>query len=310
MRRHVTSVLAFALSAGIVMGVLQGTAQASEVVPEQTFSDQVQAPRIGPTNQVPLDSLFSLDRSYVPARSSWSSNSVRLFNSDTSPATVTVTDKAGTVILTKRAPAYGQTILKFPKPTRLFTPYDVTVTAADGRFLTLPVAVLNIGGDSAHGAVFEPCSTVTWAYDEEGEPANASKLTRDITRSLREITEETGLTFAPATDPDKADITFTWGNARGNVAFAYGTGEINLSTKARQLRDSNAGFGRGGRAWILAHEILHILGLQHTNESNSVMHPYVYTQSKFSATDKALLNALYKMQPCPNLPSGASPTEN
>jgi len=308
MHGQISRALTVALSAGILLSVLQGNAQASEVAPESTNSDQAQSPYLEPTGPVPLHALFSLERSYVPAKSSWASNGVRLFSGDRSPAQVTVTDKAGKAILNKRAPASGQVFLKFPKPTRLFTPYDVTVTAADGRSITLPVAVVDIGGDTAHRALFEPCSTLTWSYEDDDAPTKSSTISSDITRSLRAITEQTGLTFTPATDPDKADITFTWGNAEGHLAIAYGTGEINLSSKARQLRDSNSGFGRGGRAWILAHEILHILGLQHTNESNSVMHPYMHTQSKFTATDRALMKALYKMQPCPKLPSNSSPT--
>lgn len=265
-----------------------------------TTSAQAQSPSVETGTQVPMDLLFSLDRPYTMAKGNWPrANSVRLFNSDTEPATVTVTDEAGQIVLTKQTGPEGQIFLNLPKPTQLFTPYNVNITAADGRSMTLPVAVLNIGGNSLHGAMFEPCSTLTWAYDKAGAPSNARKLTRDINRSLRAITEETGLTFTPAANPNNADIVFTWGNAKGNVAFAYTTGEINLSTKARQLRDPNAGFGRGGRAWILAHEILHILGLQHTDEASSVMHPHVYTQAAFSATDKALLKALYGMHPCP-----------
>lgn len=243
---------------------------------------------------------LSLDRHYSLAKADYPrANSVRVFNNDTKPGTLTVTDSQGEVIVTKPARAMTQTWLDFPKPTKLFTRYDITATAADGRSVTWPFAVLNLPSDTIHHAAFEPCATITWAYDDAKAPKNTRRFETDLRKALSVVEQNTGVTFQRTNDSTTADMVVTWGSARGHQAIAYSTGEVQFSSSSSRNRDSNAGMGPSGRGWLMVHEVLHILGLDHTKESNSIMATRLTGQNSLSVGDKALLKALYGMHPCP-----------
>lgn len=243
---------------------------------------------------------FDLDRHYSLAQADWPrANSVRVFNNDTSPGTLTVTDTQGEVVVTKPARPRNQTRLNFPKPQQLFTRYNITATAADGRSVTWPFAVINTTSDSVHNPRFAPCATISWAYNDAKAPKNTRRFEADLRKALRVVENNTGVTFTRTQDPASADMVVTWGKARGHVAFAYSTGEVQFSRSSRRNRDSNAGMGANARGWTMVHEVLHILGLSHTKEADSVMYTTFSGQRGLSATDKALLKALYGMHPCP-----------
>lgn len=243
------------------------------------------------------DAPFTLENHYSLAKAGWSrSNAVRVFTGADARGTLTVTDTRGNVIVSKNARP-EQTWLDFPKPKKLFTRYNITATAADGRSVTWPFAVLNLPSDSTHHAAFEPCATITWAYDDTKAPKNTRKFQADLRKALRVVEKNTGVTFTRTKDLNSADMVFTWGKARGAAAIAYSTGEVQFSRSARGNRDSNAGMGSNARGWVMVHEVLHILGLAHTKERDSVMYPMF--ASGLSSSDKALLKALYGMHPCP-----------
>jgi len=243
---------------------------------------------------------FSLDRDYSLAKAAWNpENRVRVFSDSPEPGSLTVTTANGEVITQKVAKPRGQTWLRFPKPKKFFTRYTITATAADGRSVTWPFAVINAASDTSHYSSFEPCSTITWAYDDRKAPQGTRAITKDLRKAMRIVAKNAGVQFTPAADRASADLVFTWGKANGHAAVANYPGEVEFSRSARINRDSRAGAGAGDRVWLIVHEILHILGLQHTKERDSVMYPYMTNQKGLSRTDKALLKALYTMHPCP-----------
>lgn len=279
-RSTFTRVTASVVAALLAVTVLTGTATANQ----------------GDGGQVPM----RLDRHYSLAKSDYPrANSVRVFNNDTSPGTLTVTDDQGQVIVTKPARAFTQTWLDLPKPKKLFTRYDITATAANGQSVTWPFAVLNLPSDTIHHSAFEPCSTITWAYDDAKAPKNTRRFEADMRKALRVVEQNTGVTFQRTNDPSSADMVITWGSARGHVAMAYPNGEVQFSRSNGRNRDSNAGMRPNGRGWLMVHEVLHILGLSHTKTSDSIMATLFSGQDALSAEDKALLKALYGMHPCP-----------
>jgi len=242
---------------------------------------------------------FSLDRTYALAKGRWPrANSVRLFNDSMSPGQITVTDNNGAVVLTKKAKASGQTYIDFPKPTQMLTRYTITATQADGASISFPFAVVNTGTDHYHWPNVDKCTTITWTYDDSKAPKKGRTLRKDLAKAMRTITEHTGVTFQRADSPNAADLTFRWSKLPGRqIAYARAD-DVRFSRTHRAARDSNAGFKAGGRAWVAVHEILHVMGMQHTDEPGSIMNARMGNQKGFTAADKALMTAFYKMPNC------------
>lgn len=243
---------------------------------------------------------FTLDRSYALAKGRWPrANSVRLFNDSMSPGQITVTDTDGAVVLTKKAKAGGQTYIDFPKPTQMLTRYTITATQADGASISFPFAVVNTGSDHYHWPNVDKCTTITWTYDNSKAPKKGRALRKDLAKAMRTITKHTGVKFQQADNPNASDLTFRWSKLPGRqIAYAR-SDEVRFSRTHRAARDSNAGFKAGGRAWVAVHEILHVMGMQHTSEPGSIMNAQMGTSQKgFTAADKALMTAFYKMPRC------------
>lgn len=243
---------------------------------------------------------FSLDRTYALAKGRWSrANSVRLFNNSMDPGQITVTDANGAIVLTKKAKASGQTYIDFPKPTKMLTRYTITATQSNGASISYPFAVVNTGTDHYHWPNVDKCTTITWTYDDSKAPKKGRALRKDLTEAMRTITQHTGVKFQRAGNPNDADLTFRWGKLPNRqIAYAR-SDDVRFSRTHRAARDSNAGFKAGGRAWVAVHEILHVMGMEHTSEPGSIMNAQMGSSHKgFTAADKALMTAFYKMPKC------------
>ena len=258
------------------------------------------APDLTPETQPDATAVaFSLDRNYALAKGRWPrANSVRLFNNSMDPGQITVTDSDGAVVLTKKAKAGGQTYIDFPKPTKMLTRYTITATQADGASISFPFAVVNTGTDHYHWPNVDKCTTITWTYDNSKAPKKGRGLRKDLAKAMRTITKHTGVQFQQAGSPSGADLTFRWGKLpRRHIADA-GSDDVRFSRTHRAARDSNAGFKAGGRAWVAVHEILHVMGMEHTSEPGSIMNAQIGSQKRFTAADKALMTAFYKVPQC------------
>ncbi len=218
--------------------------------------------------------------------------------------------------------------------------FALTVPAAPASSAVEPAARVHgpIVGESLQAA-YAPCSTIAWRYDGAAEPGSASRMLLDVHAALLMLGDRTGLTFQEVPAEAAADLVFDWSPLadypadtqaaawRSGVTFAVG-GEMGL--------DRWAGFGRKavpradgsfdvgiGRGWLVVHEVMHSLGLAHSDEPGSVMAPTVTITNVLGAADRrrelralprpgfspgdlANLAAMYPRSGCPRDSTGSS----
>jgi hypothetical protein len=168
------------------------------------------------------------------------------------------------------------------------------------------------------GATYVPCSTVQWYYDRSAEPAGAVGMRGEIEAGLARLAAETGLVFAETTDPAAARLRFDWGDlaaryaGAGEAAGVGGRrgdqGFVTFSTTHWWPTDQWPGFGvvtqpNGsyaiGRGWLVVHETMHALGMDHVEDSTQVMNPVAGLYSDLGAGDRDGLRTMYLNNPCP-----------
>ena len=165
------------------------------------------------------------------------------------------------------------------------------------------------------GATYVPCSTVQWYYDRSREPAGAAGMRAEIEGGLARLAAETGLVFAATDDPQAANLTLSWddlsaryGEAAGIGGRARGEGFVRFSTTHWWPTDQWPGYGvvtqpdgsyAIGRGWLVVHEVMHALGLDHVGDPTQVMNPIAGLYSDFGAGDRDGLRTMYLNNPCP-----------
>lgn len=167
------------------------------------------------------------------------------------------------------------------------------------------------------GATYVPCSTVEWFYDRSTEPAASSGMRAEIEAGLARLAAETGLVFTETSDPARTRLTFDWGDLASRYAGAGeaagvggrrgGQGFVTFSATHWWPTDQWPGFGvvtqpdgssAIGRGWLVVHEAMHALGLDHVEDPTAVMNSFGGATS-FNAGDLDGLRTMYLNNPCP-----------
>ena len=165
------------------------------------------------------------------------------------------------------------------------------------------------------GATYVPCSTVAWFYDRAAEPAASVGMRGEIEGALARLAAETGLAFAETADPTAATLTFSWEALDGQYADAAGVGgrqrgEGFVTFNSRHWWPTDAWPGYGvvtqpdgsyaiGRGWLVVHEVMHALGLDHVDDPTQVMNPVAGLYSDLGVGDRDGLRTMYLNNPCP-----------
>ena len=163
------------------------------------------------------------------------------------------------------------------------------------------------------GATYAPCSTVAWYYDRTAEPAGAAGMRAEIEGALARLAQQTGLVFAETSDPGAARLTLGWRDLAGQYGDAAGvggrqgrTGFVRFSTTHWWPTDQWPGYGvvfqpdgtyAIGRGWLVVHETMHALGLDHVNDATAVMNPEAGA-TQFGAGDLDGLRTMYLNNAC------------
>lgn len=202
--------------------------------------------------------------------------------------------------------------------------YQVEVTGiVSNTRMSFPAVVSNMWQSMNEGLPSYPrCSLVYWKYDASGAPqtASATNVKSDIRGALNLLGRETGLKFVetsePVTDANAATLTFDWNIGPGHSRSAgTGTfitsgesvkGEVHLSpTNWWSKSDAYRGFALvrkpktiSGRGWLMVHEVMHTMGIDHTTYRSEVMYATMSRQTKLGKGDLAALHYLYQPESC------------
>lgn len=189
--------------------------------------------------------------------------------------------------------------------------------------------------DLGSRSTYSPCSTITWAYDASAQPRSGASMIVDVRAALGLVSQRTGVGFQEMPTGAAADLVFDWSALAdyepGTQAAAWRSG-VTFATGAEMARDEWSGFGRKavrrsggsfdigiGRGWMVVHEVLHSLGLAHSDEAGSVMSPVAritnvlgrgparreqraLPRPGFSPGDLATIEAMYPRAGCPPQP--------
>ena len=181
-------------------------------------------------------------------------------------------------------------------------------------------------------STYPPCAVIAWAYDAAAQPAAASSMLVDVRAALALVGGRTGIAFTEVPIGAAADLVLDWAPLAdyepGTQAAAWRSG-VKFAIDAEMARDEWSGFGRKavrrgggsfdvgiGRGWLVVHEVLHSLGLGHSDEAGSVMSPVAritnvlgraaargeqraLPRPGFSPGDLANLAAMYPREECP-----------
>lgn len=178
-------------------------------------------------------------------------------------------------------------------------------------------------------ATYTPCQSIEWYFDTAGQPADRSTMRDDVVAGLATLSGITGLRFVEITDPNAAELTFSWRNLsdlgyadasavggftgpnKGWVAFSptnewtndYWAGN---QPKAKQWREGNLLYtlSINGRQTLVVHEVMHALGFGHVEDFTSIMYPQSIGNGagQLSAGDLEGLRTMYPSSPCPLIP--------
>ena len=284
----------------------------------------------GYTDWVPVDAIvpFSLTGVYASedARGK-AAVTVTNHTEGAPPSRVQVRDGAGRVVGTTTIAAGDTQSIDFSTKKRGRSAQFVVVAGLpDGSAAELPVTVTRgwTPMDSKRRSLYRPCTPITWVYDDRGRPKGATEasMRRDIRGTFSRIAKVTGTRFVESTDRSLISsdhvITIGWRNLGPVSTGGHGgprwstldgqstvTGDVRLNSnpRSRWTSDAAAGFGQtgwgpAGRGWLIVHEVLHALGLDHTNDRSQVMYPVNHGQARFGAGDIAGMQALFPNKGC------------
>jgi hypothetical protein len=144
-------------------------------------------------------------------------------------------------------------------------------------------------------------------------------MRKDVIGGLARLSKITGLRFVEVPPSVEAADPSAWasgddGSARviryrwddlgvhGPSGMGGTDGSVDFNNKDFWPRNVNAGFSllRGylpGRGWLVIHETMHVLGLDHVNDETQVMNPIAHS-ARFGPGDLAGLRALYPKAGC------------
>lgn len=252
---------------------------------------------------------FRFSNTVVGDNSSWKTPSVS--NRTEEPVTVTVTTSAGKVITSGSIAPYESFDFKLPT-TKKTTTYNVTATTSGGASMTSKYTRAQGWELMVDQTPVPPCSTVTWAYDPRNEQKKAKGFKKDLVKSFKILSEETGLNFVETNNYDQAQLRYSWGNI-SSAGIGGTDGSVVFSRTNYWPTDKYAGFkpfkrysvgrttytaGPAGRGWLIIHETMHALGFDHVDNPKSIMAPINRGQGKFTSGDLEGLHAVY-LSRCP-----------
>ena len=256
--------------------------------------------------------------------------SLMVSNRTGQPGAVVIRDARGRKVAEAPLPAEEGTVEFRSRSKKPLVRYRAEVTAGPYS-MSFPVDVMRgwssydrgySGWGRRGGSLgnFEPCSTVKWSYSDASRPSGTSrsKVLADIKGALSRLSAVTGLTFVQERGDRAAGdqvLSIAWkdmgnpgpagvGGTRGGSQDDAAAGFVDLNTRDTwATRDAEAGFGRlrngpGGRGWLLVHELMHALGMSHTEERSQLMYPVNYGQTKLGKGDLAGLRYLYPRDGC------------
>ncbi len=237
---------------------------------------------------------------------------VTVRNNVDSPATATLKDPKGGVVASVDIDPNADARIAVPKATGKKTQaYSLTLTMPDGFTYSTPVAVARGWAVMDDGRpTFDPCSTVTWAYDSSRQPKGAKTFKKDIQGALKRLSAETGLNFVETKDLANADIRYHFDHIN-SAGLGGPDGDVTFNISDTWVTDKHAGFapfkpyrvgnytytgGPDGRGWLIIHETMHVLGFDHVSDPNAVMAPMDSGKGKFTRGDLAGLHVMYRDQ--------------
>ncbi len=205
------------------------------------------------------------------------------------------------------------------KGVRATSTFTVTIAGENGLTMSSPLVVAKGWAPmwQAPEGAYAPCSRVTWSYDAGGAAKGARTIERDIRASMKRLSTVTGLRFdqiPPGPEPadlesrgngGAADINIGWDDlgAHGPSGTGSSDGTVTLNRKDWWVTDKYAGFGNryrspAGRGWLIIHEVMHTLWLDHVDSRTAIMGPINYGQHHFTRGDLEGLATLYPRTGC------------
>jgi hypothetical protein len=199
---------------------------------------------------------------------------------------------------------------------------DLTITVTGDNGIAMTRRIVLARGWAPYdgvGTFAAPCSAVSWSYSAKGQPRADSTMKKDVIGGLARLSKITGLRFVEVPPSVEAADPSAWasgddGSARviryrwddlgvhGPSGMGGTDGSVDFNNKDFWPRNVNAGFSllRGylpGRGWLVIHETMHVLGLDHVNDETQVMNPIAHS-ARFGPGDLAGLRALYPKAGC------------
>ena len=248
---------------------------------------------------------------------SWGDGSTRSLARSSCSATRAVKRPAScTIVLTHEFTDAGTFTVQIRSGKRVVGRTSITVREAPKPW-SPPAGWVQPSGWAFYspGATYVPCSTVPWNLDTRNQPAAAAGMHDEIVGALARLSAETGLIFTESADPLAARLHFGWTDltSRGPDTAGVGgrlggQGAVAFSTTHWWPTDQWPGYGvvvqpdgsyAIGRGWLVVHEVMHALGMDHVNDPTQIMNPIAGAVTDFGAGDRDGLRTMYLNNPCP-----------
>lgn len=148
-----------------------------------------------------------------------------------------------------------------------------------------------------------PPVSLTWRALPEGGPVDGATLRGLVQAAADAWSADGSVRFRPAADDEPADVTLSWHRAADDPCrlFGYGvgvahTGPVGPGTfvhlDAARTWPAAGADAHGTLASAVAHELGHVLGLDHAEDPDTLMHPDTHRAAP-AAGDWAGLRSLY-----------------